>query len=116
MANRKGRDISMPVILMVFGGLLVLVVGSLRAWQLVRPAPTSEPTPEQAVNSQDVTRVSLDDAKAAFDKKTAVFVDVRDADSYNSHHIPGALSIPLNELSDRLGELDTKARIITYCT
>ena len=60
----------------------------------------------QAVTAQEVTRLSLEDAKAAFDQKTAVFLDVRDADSYASSHIPGALSIPLSELPDRLGELD----------
>jgi 3-mercaptopyruvate sulfurtransferase SseA len=116
MASSNRRDNSLPLILLVFGGLLVLAAGGWLAWQLVRPAPAPEPTPVQAEGSQAVIRLSLEDAKAAFDQKTAVFVDVRDADSYAENHIPGALSIPLGELPDRLGELDPNSWIITYCT
>jgi 3-mercaptopyruvate sulfurtransferase SseA len=116
MANSKRRDISLPVILMAFGGLLLLIMGGWFIWQLVQPPAVPEPTSEQAVNAQDATRVNLEDAKTAYDQKKAVFVDVRDADSYASDHIPGALSIPLSELPDRLGEMDSNAWIITYCT
>ena len=75
--------------------------------------PTAGPTPSTV---ESVVRVSLADSKAAFDAKTAVFLDVRDAGSYANAHIPGALNIPLNELEARLSELDPKAWIITYCT
>ena len=116
MSNSKRRENSWPLLLMVFGGLILLAIGGWLILKLVQPAPTPEPTPAQAVNSEDVPRVSLDEAKAAYDQRTAVFVDVRDADSFASDHIPGALSIPLNELPDRMGELDPNAWIITYCT
>ena len=117
MAKKKVRkNNSMPVLLLVFGGLLVLGVGGWYAWQAAQPAPTPEPAPVQAGSSQEVTRLSLEDSKAAFEQKTAIFLDVRDAGAYASSHIPGALSIPLNELPDRLGELDPNAWIITYCT
>jgi 3-mercaptopyruvate sulfurtransferase SseA len=116
MAENKPRKRSIVPVLMVFGGLLILIVAGGYAWQLANPAPTPEPTPAQAVNPQEVIRLNTEDAKAAFDQKNAVFVDVRDVDSYASSHIPGALSIPLSELPDRLGELDANAWIITYCT
>ena len=116
MANRKSRANSLPMLLMVFCGLLVLSIGGWLGWQLVKPAHTPEPTPSQAVNSQDIERLNLVDAKVAYDQNKALFVDVRDANAYASDHIPGALSIPLNELPDRLGELDPNAWIITYCT
>jgi 3-mercaptopyruvate sulfurtransferase SseA len=85
--------------------------------------PTEAPpilTPPQIGESQisetEVPRVSLEEAKAAFDAKTAVFLDVRSAGSYAAGHVPGALSIPLNEMDARLGELDPQQWIITYCT
>jgi hypothetical protein len=77
--------------------------------QAVAPAPTEETYP-------NIVRVSLGNAKAAYDLKQAIFVDVRDADSYGNSHIPGALSIPLNDLETRWKELDANAWIITYCT
>jgi 3-mercaptopyruvate sulfurtransferase SseA len=117
MAKKKKRqNNSMPLLLLVFGGLLVLGVVGWYAWQSAQPAPTPEPPPVQVESPQEVTRLSLEDSKAAFDQKTAIFLDVRDAGSYASSHIPGALSIPLSELPDRLDELDPSAWIITYCT
>ena len=80
-------------------------------------APTRPPTTQPAEDTYpEIPRVSLDDAKAAFEAKTAVFVDVRDGDSFAAAHIPGALSIPLFELENRPGELNRADWIITYCT
>lgn len=81
--------------------------------QAAEPAP---PIGEPQIPESEVPRVSLEEAKAALDGKTAVFLDVRAAGSYAASHIPGALSIPLNELEGRLDELDPADWIITYCT
>jgi len=81
------------------------------------PATATAPPADIAEDTfPEVQRVSLADAKTAFDTKTAVFVDVRDVDSYADSHIPGALSIPLAELNERLDELNRSDWIITYCT
>jgi 3-mercaptopyruvate sulfurtransferase SseA len=78
------------------------------------PAPASGfPTENPYI---EVPRVSLEDAKAAFDNGTAIFVDVRLSTSYQQEHIPGALSIPFAELKARIQELDPSQWIITYCT
>jgi 3-mercaptopyruvate sulfurtransferase SseA len=95
---------------------LVLILGAL-SWavsQYIRPAETTQSSPEAEGNYPDVARVSLADAKAAYDTGGAIFVDVRDQVSYEQRHIPGALSIPLGELPDRIGELNKSAWIITY--
>lgn len=42
-------------------------------------------------------------------------IDVRPADEYDAGHIPGATNIPLEELENRLGELDTDREVIAYC-
>jgi hypothetical protein len=68
------------------------------------------------ISAQNVPRVSLADAKAAYDSGEAVFIDVRTTGSYQEHHIPGALSIPLGELSGRLNDLDLETWYILYCT
>lgn len=69
-----------------------------------------------SANSQSVTRLSLADAKVAFDQKSAIFVDVRDAASFAAGHIPGSVNIPAGEVQARAGELDPNAWIVTYCT
>jgi 3-mercaptopyruvate sulfurtransferase SseA len=98
---------------LITGGLLLVLVGLV--WVMLnRPViPMRTPTPASVAQVQ---RVSLADAKAAFDAKKAVFLDVRDNSSYTAGHIPGALSIPLTDLPTRKGELDPKMWIITYCT
>ncbi|WP_046471530.1 ArsR/SmtB family transcription factor [Allosalinactinospora lopnorensis] len=46
---------------------------------------------------------------------TAVVIDVRPAAEYAASHIPGALSIPLDELAARLDALPRDTRIVAYC-
>ena len=61
-------------------------------------------------------RVSLANAKQAYDQGRAVFLDVRPADSFRAGHIPGSVNIPLEELEIRANELDPNDWIIPYCT
>jgi hypothetical protein len=60
-------------------------------------------------------RVSLDDAYTAYQDGSAVFVDARSLEQYQQGHIPGALSLPADEIAGRLDELDPDDPIITYC-
>jgi rhodanese-related sulfurtransferase len=42
-------------------------------------------------------------------------LDVRPAEEYRAGHIPGAVSVPLNELEKRLGSLPNDREIVAYC-
>ncbi|MBO8168680.1 MAG: FAD-dependent oxidoreductase [Thermoanaerobacteraceae bacterium] len=42
-------------------------------------------------------------------------VDVRSPEEYDGGHIPGAVNIPLDQLRDRLDELDKGKTVYTYC-
>lgn len=44
-----------------------------------------------------------------------VVLDVRPTPEYIAGHIPGAVSIPLDELPDRLAELPADAEVVAYC-
>ena len=46
---------------------------------------------------------------------TVVVLDVRPAPEYAAGHIPGAVSIPIDELPARLAELPPDAEVIAYC-
>jgi len=116
MSARRSQSSSFPLALVAIGLLLILGAGGWYLYQVLNPEETIQPIPQSEGNFPDVPRVSLADAKAAYDTGGAVFLDVRDAESYAQSHIVGALSIPLNELSDRMGELNKSDWIITYCT
>jgi len=45
----------------------------------------------------------------------AIVVDVRPALEFDAGHIPGAVSIPLDELPDRLSELPADVEVVAYC-
>ncbi|MBW2523875.1 MAG: hypothetical protein JRI23_06865 [Deltaproteobacteria bacterium] len=42
-------------------------------------------------------------------------LDVRQPDEFASGHLPGATSIPLSELPQRVGELERDKRLLVYC-
>jgi rhodanese-related sulfurtransferase/DNA-binding MarR family transcriptional regulator len=42
-------------------------------------------------------------------------LDVRPAEEYLAGHIPGAVSIPLDQLEERLAELPSDREIVAYC-
>jgi len=44
-----------------------------------------------------------------------VVLDVRPGLEYMAGHIPGAVSIPIDELSDRMGELPADVEVVAYC-
>jgi rhodanese-related sulfurtransferase/DNA-binding transcriptional ArsR family regulator len=45
----------------------------------------------------------------------AVVLDVRPTTEYAAGHIPGAVSVPLEELEQRLGELPGDVEVVAYC-
>jgi 3-mercaptopyruvate sulfurtransferase SseA len=116
MPARRRQTSSFPLALIALGLLLILGAGGWYLYQVLNPEEIVQTSPQAEGDYPNVPRVSLADAKAAYETGSAVFLDVRDAGSYAQSHIVGALSIPLNELPERMGKLDKSAWIITYCT
>jgi hypothetical protein len=117
MARRSNRSIG-PIILLI-GGILLIIASILvlLVWNFQPSISQDIPTSVVAEQSYpEIMRVNLQDAKSAYDTGKAVFVDVRGDEFYAQSHIPGALSIPLEDLVSRLQELDPSDWIITYCT
>ena len=50
-----------------------------------------------------------------YNKENTVLLDVRSEIEFNNGHIEGALNIPVDNLRDRLNELDKDKEIIEYC-
>lgn len=45
----------------------------------------------------------------------AQLVEVLPDDEYRWAHLPGAVNIPLKELTDRIAELDAARPVVVYC-
>lgn len=76
------------------------------AWIGVAPADDPD-VPERYMK--------VDEVKALLDKKQAVrFVDVRPREQYDLLHIKGAVSIPLEEMAGRAGEVSRQDLVVLY--
>jgi 3-mercaptopyruvate sulfurtransferase SseA len=108
------RNRKFPIYLMLLGGGLILGALAWAAYRFSQPSAPQQPAVVDEDSYPEIPRIPLEQAKAAYDLGSAVFVDVRDAESYAQSHIAGAISIPLIELPDRMDELDPQAQIFTY--
>lgn len=63
----------------------------------------------------DPREISTAEAATVFGNDGAVFVDVRENDEWAEGHMPGAVHIPLGDLSRRATELPEGQKIITVC-
>lgn len=104
------------------GAIAILVVGT--GLGLLLNSLMGTPLPlfyeqTKVLPPPDVPQVTLEEAKAAFDEGTALFLDARPAGAYAEGHIPGALSFPLThfrQLYPQLKpQLDQATRLIAYC-
>lgn len=126
-----------PLIILVAGTLAVV---GLVGWAMMRsidapmssgmttttepPAPvspassalsTTEPHSSDAAHAA-VPRISADELKAKMDKNLVTVIDVRDAESFQRGHIPGALHIPMARIEGEIDYLPKTKEIVTYCT
>lgn len=64
---------------------------------------------------QDISVERLREYMARRQEDEYVLVDVRQPDEYVQGHIPGAVLIPLGEISNRLAELPVDKDVVVYC-
>lgn len=63
-----------------------------------------------------VPRISLADAKAAFDSGEAVFIDTHAKEQYDQQHIKGSINVPVNDIGTRLDNIPKGKKLIAYCS
>jgi len=69
--------------------------------------------PPSKVGYGDIT---VEQAKELIERKSSlVILDVRTEWEFESEHIEGAINIPVDELQQRLGELNPNDEILVYC-
>ena len=111
---------SMPMLLLVVG--VLLVGGGMLVYFFNRPEaePAVANVPANATESDipypEVVRIPVEEAWSRHEAGTAVIVDVRPLEDYQTLHAANAVSLPLAEIADRYPELPQDKEILTYCT
>lgn len=86
----------------------------------VAPEPTATPKTNSntapAETADDAPRISLADAKKAFDDGHVTFIDTRAEATYLQEHIKGAINIPAESFQTRYAEVPKGKMIVAYCS
>ena len=84
---------------------------------ILEPAFT-QPAGDLPQTDADVPRVTVEEARVAFESGAAIIVDVRSPSAFEESHVAGAISIPLGTIERDLASvpLSKEQWIITYCT
>jgi rhodanese-related sulfurtransferase len=95
-----------------------VVLDVLRALRAVAEARLAEV--ERLVHAYFTDRskmdaIGFDELKARLKGNSIILVDVRPAEEYSAGHIAGAISIPHDEIDDRLREIPRDKEIVAYC-
>ena len=102
-------------VLMIFA-LSVATACQQASTQTAGNSPAKSTAGSSAASQDEAKRISLKEAKQAYDAGTAVIVDTRAQAAYKSEHIKGALSMPVDEVEKRYSELPADKQLIFYCS
>ena len=95
--------------------------GVLRLWLALRSVAESrlaevrQIVEEFAVDGVNTTLLPRDELRLLLKRDEVFLIDVRPTLEYEHGHLPGAVSMPVDELSRRLQELPHDKRIVAYC-
>jgi len=100
--------------------LFVFVLAFVFGLALIAPtAMAKDMTAKEMVTTakQNITEVSVSDAKALLDKGGYIFLDVRTSKEFKMGHIPGAMHLARGLLEFKIAKAvpDKNANIIVYC-
>lgn len=71
---------------------------------------------QEFLNDQfDIEGISLSELKERMDKGEVLLLDVRPTEEYEKEHIPGAVSMPIEELEEKLASLPPNCNVVAYC-
>lgn len=63
----------------------------------------------------DAEGITMDELSKRLESGEVTLLDVRPTDEFEAAHIPGAISIPIEELAEQLSALPQDTKIVAYC-
>lgn len=91
------------------------LLAQLQAVTAAHRAETDKARRAYLGDERDVREVSREELMAELKAGAVVVLDVRPDLEYQAGHIPGAVSIPVADLADRLGDLPVGVEVVAYC-
>ncbi len=79
-------------------------------------APATPQTGHEGHDHDAAPRISLAEAKKAFDDGSAVFIDTHVKAAYDAEHIRGAINISVQDLPTKASTIPKGKKIIAYCS
>lgn len=79
------------------------------------PGETGYAAAGSVMGDQQVRVMDINELAGLLNSKSCVLLDARPREQFNSAHIPGAISMPLNEIPAYADQLDRNQLIVTYC-
>lgn len=80
-----------------------------------RHRPHTELARRTYLGPEDTDAIDTAELLRRLDRSDTVILDVRPEPEYAAGHLPGAIHIPLDQLSERMAELPQGAEIVAYC-
>jgi hypothetical protein len=121
-ANRQqGKSLLIPivvalVVVAMIVGVIISIEGGTTTSASSSQGNTALPLNTGSLPYPGVPRINVEESLAKQEQGQAILVDVRSTESFEKSHAAGAISIPEDEIGDRMGELPRDKEIILYCT
>ncbi len=104
------------VLVAMVAGIIIFSEGGTPTAAGSSQGNTAQPLNTGSLPYPNVPRIGLEESQDKLAQGSAVLVDVRSSDAYGKSHAVGAISIPEEEIGNRLDELPRDKEIILYCT
>jgi rhodanese-related sulfurtransferase/DNA-binding transcriptional ArsR family regulator len=91
------------------------LLGNVRKVAEARLAEVDRLVESFFVDRANMDAIGFDELKARLKAESVILVDVRPAEEYQAGHIAGAISIPFDQIDERLREIPRDKEVVAYC-
>jgi len=103
---------------------VVIAIGTLAACNskdslITQAEKTVQDPPAQAAQTpapDNARRITAEELHKLWEKNDVLIIDTRAESAYTDEHIKGAISVPSNDVGNRIDELPRNKMIVAYCT